>query len=285
MAYRFVLDLPEASHPDAKAVIDSVFDAQVLIDRHPSAANPDEARAELTVAAHSLDVIDALYAWMAERDINHDVYLHAFKGQRIHMPEYDARAMRRMIQGDQYWFETTVPLLRYVDQALMEGGARVSDVPFGGRSATGTAVIPAETRVDLGTIDHVAVRVRDMRRAEAFYQDFFGMSVIYRAFRDNDRWQHFDADFDWIESISTGVAPEIVRLENGSIAVVLINVGGGAVLHEQRVAYVSVNVPMDTLNAMRGRVLFSSFTLQEDSSHAFRFVDPFGMTWQIVAGS
>lgn len=285
MAYRFVLDLPEVSHADAKTVIDSVADAQVLIDRHPRAANPENARAELTVAAHSLDVIDALYAWMAERDINQDVFLHAFKGQRIHLPEYDARTMRSMIQGDQYWFENTVPRLHYVDQAFMEGGARVSDVPFGGRSATGTAIVPAETRVDLGTIDHVAVRVRDMRRAEAFYQDFFGMSVIYRAYQDQDRWHHFDADFDWIESISTGVAPEIVRLENGAIAILLINVGGGAVMHEQRVAYISVSVPMETLNALRGRVLFSSFTLQEDSSHAFRFVDPFGLTWQIVAGS
>ncbi|HUG14144.1 MAG TPA: VOC family protein [Thermomicrobiales bacterium] len=285
MAYRFVLDLPDATHPDAKAVIDSVRDAQVLIDRHPRAANPDEARAELTVAAHSLDVIDALYAWLAERDINRDVYLHAFKGQRIHMPEHDARTLRRMIQGDQYWFENTVPRIHYVDQALMEGGARVADVPFGGRSATGTAVLPAETRVDLGSVDHVAIRVRDMRRAEEFYCDFFGMSIIYRAYRDIDRWQHLDASFDWRASYATGVKPEIVRLENGSIAVVLIDVGGGAVMHEQRVAYVSVSVPLDTLNALRGRVLFSSYTLQEDSSHAFRFVDPFGMSWQLVAGS
>lgn len=285
MAYRFVLDLPEAAHADAKAVVDSVPDAQVLIDRHPRAANPDEARAELTVAAHSLDVIDALYAWMAERDVNLDVYLHAFKGERIHMPEYDARTLRRTIQGDQYWFEHTVPLIRYVDQALMEGGARVADVPYGGRSATGTTLVPAETRVDIGSVDHVAIRVRDMMRAEAFYQDFFGMNVVYRAYRDNDRWQHLDASFDWNASVNTGIAPEIVRLENGQVAIVLINAGMGAVMHEQRVAYVSISVPMDTLNALRGRVLFSSFTLQEDSSHAFRFVDPFGMSWQIVAGS
>jgi catechol 2,3-dioxygenase-like lactoylglutathione lyase family enzyme len=285
MAYRFVLELPEAAHPDAKAVIDSVRDAQVLIDRHPRAANPEAARAELTVAAHSLDVIDAIYAWMTESDINQDVYLHAFKGQRVHLPEYDALTLRRMIQGDQYWLENTVPRLHYVDQAMMEGGARVSDVPYGGRSATGTAVIPAETRVHLGSFDHVAVRVRDARRAEGFYRDFFGMSVIYRAYRDNDRWQHLDASFDWDESLSTGIGPEIVRLENGPIAIVLVNAGQGAVMHENRVAYISVAVPMDTLNALRGRVLFSSYTLQEDSSHAFRFVDPFGVSWQIVAGS
>jgi catechol 2,3-dioxygenase-like lactoylglutathione lyase family enzyme len=285
MAYRFVLDVPEAAHDDAKAVVDSVRDAQVLIDRHPRAANPEVARAELTVAAHSLDVIDALYAWMAERDINSAVYIHAYKGGRIHLPEYDALSMRRMIQGDQYWFENTVPRIHYVDRAVMEGGARVSEVPYGGRAASGTAIVPAETHVDLGTYDHVAVRVRDMPRAEAFYRDFFGMNVIYRACRQGDRWQHMDADFDWLQALETGTFPEIVRLENGPVALVLINAGMSAMMHETRVDHISIAVPMETLNALRGRVLFSSYTLQEDSSHAFRFVDPFGITWQMVAES
>jgi catechol 2,3-dioxygenase-like lactoylglutathione lyase family enzyme len=284
MAYRFVLDVPEAAHSDAKAVVDGVRDAQVLIDRHPRAANPDEARAELTVAAHSLDVIDALYDWLGERDINADVYIHAHKGGRIHLPEHDARSLRRMIQGDQYWFENTVPRIHYTDRAMMEGGARVADVPYGGRTS-GTAIVPAETRVDLGSFDHVALRVRDMPRAEAFYQDFFGMDIIYRANRQGERWHHMDADFSWMRALETGIFPEIVRLENGSISLVLVNAGMGAVLHEARVAYISIAVPLETLNALRGRALFSSFTVQEDSSHAFRFVDPFGITWQLVANT
>nr|ALS90416.1 glyoxalase/Bleomycin resistance protein/Dioxygenase superfamily [uncultured bacterium] len=292
MAYRFVLDVPEAAHEDAKAVISSVRDAQVLIDRHPHPNTPDPVldsadaeRAELTVSAHTLDVIDALYAWMGENAINTDVYIEAFNGGRVHLSDHDAKALRRMVQGDQYWFENTVPRIHYTDPQMMEGGARVSDVPYGGRSASGLAVLPSETRVELGAVDHVAVRVRDLPRAEAFYRDFFGMDVIYRARNEQGRWQHLPADYDWVASIHTGVFPEIVRLENGSVALVLINVGAGAVMHESRVAHISLSAPLATLNALRGRALFSSFTSQEDSASSVRFVDPFGVTWQIIASN
>lgn len=290
MAYRFILDVPEAAHEDVKAVIGSVRDAQVLIDRHPHPKSPDPVidtadadRAELSVAAHTLDVIDALIAWMGERSINTDVYIEAYNGGRVYLSDYDAKSLRRMIQGDQYWFENTVPRIHYADPRMMEGGARVSDVPYGGRSVSGLAVLSAETRVELGAVDHVAVRVRDLARAEAFYRDFFGMDVIYRARREDERWQHLAADYDWVASIHTGIIPEIVRLENGPVALVLVNVGAGAVMHETRVAHISLSAPLATLNALRGRALFSSFTLQEDGASSVRFVDPFGVTWQIIA--
>ena len=292
MAYRFVLDVPEAAHEDAKTVISSVRDAQVVIDRHARPITPDPvidtadvSRAELTVAAHTLDVIDALYVWMGENHINTDVYIEAYNGERVHLPDHDAKSLRRMVQGDQYWFENTVPRIHYPDPQMMEGGARVSEVPYGGRSASGLAVLPSETRVNLGAVDHVAVRVRDMARAEAFYRDFFGMDIIYRARREDDRWQHLPVDYDWVASVQTGIFPEIIRLENGPIALVLVNVGAGAVMHETRVAHISLSAPLATLNELRGRALFSSFTLQEDSASSVRFVDPFGVTWQIVAAT
>lgn len=292
MAYRFVLDVPEVVHDDAKVAITSVRDAQILIDRHPHPATPDPVvttadvalnRAELTVVAHTLNVIDALYAWMQESDINQDVFIDAHKGARLHLPDYDALTLRRMIQGDQYWFENSIPRIHYVDPVFMEGGSLVAEVPYGGRTASNAVALPAENRVDLGGIDHVAIRVRDMPMAERWYQEFFGMNVVYRARREGDRWQHLPNDYDWVASIQTGVFPEIVRMENGPVCLLLIAAGMGAVMHENRVAYVSVSAPTETLNALRGRALFASYTVQEDSTRSFRFIDPFGVTWQIVA--
>jgi catechol 2,3-dioxygenase-like lactoylglutathione lyase family enzyme len=282
MAYRFLLEVPELVHEDAKIAIEGVRDARILIERHPNALNPDEPFAELTVVAHSLDVIDALFAWMHEDEIKQDVYLAAYEGERVHLPDFDARSLRRRIQGDQYWMETTVPRIAHVDSSIMEGGARVADVPYGGRT-TSTVLLPAETDVRITGIDHIAVKVRDMARAEQFYREFFGMAVSYRALRDGDRWQHLDAEFDWVEAIHTGIFPEIVRLENGPLCLVLIRAGMGAVMHENRVAYLSLRTPADTLRKLRGKALFASYTVQEDNPRAFRFVDPFGVTWQLVA--
>lgn len=285
MAYRFVLEVPEVVQQDAKIAVEASRDAQILIERHPHELDPNDAFAELTVVAHSLDVVDNLYNWAATAGIRPDVYLSAHKGQRVSLGDHDAKAMRRLIQGDQYWFENTIPRISHQIDPVMEGGARVADVPYGGRLAAGSTALQAQTTIEIGSVDAIAVNVRDIARAEAFYRDFFGMNVVYRARRDNDHWEHLDANHDYDEGIRTGVEPEIVRLENGSVGIVLINIGMGKVLHEPRLAYISLNVPMETLNHLRGRALFSSFTIQEDSPRAFRFVDPFGMVWQVVASS
>ena len=287
LAYRFMLEVPEVVHEDAKIAIGGVRDAQILIERHPHALNTQSAFAQLTVTAHSLAVLDALYGWMAESDAKEDIYLESFKGERLALADFDAKSVRRRIQSDQYWMENTVPRITYVDAAAMEGGARVADVPYGGRAATGLAVMPtaSSSGVTINGVDHMAVRVRDMPRAEQFYREFFGLQVAYRARREGERWQHLPADYDWIASIHTGVFPEIVRLENGPLGLVLINAGGGAVMHENRVAYLSVDVPLETLQALRGKALFASYTIQEDSPRAFRFTDPFGVSWQLVATS
>jgi catechol 2,3-dioxygenase-like lactoylglutathione lyase family enzyme len=285
LAYRFMLEVPEVVHEDAKIAIGGVRDAQILIERHPHALNAQSAFAQLTVTAHSLAVLDALYAWMGESDIHEDIYLESFKGDRLALAELDAKSVRRRIQGDQYWMENTVPRIAHVDAAAMEGGARVADVPYGGRSASSLAVAPAASDVTINGVDHIAVRVRDMPRAEQFYSDLFGLRVIYRARRDGERWQQLPADYDYVASIHTGVFPEIARLENGPLGLVLINAGAGAVMHENRIAYVSVDVALETLQAVRGKALFASYAVQEDSARAFRFVDPFGVAWQLVATS
>lgn len=284
MAYRFVLTVPEAVHEDAKEAIDASPGADVLISRRSRVINPDHPVGEITVVAHTLDVIDTLYAWAAEVDVLTDVQLDAHKGEQLTLSAYDPRSLRRIIQGDQYWFENTVARISHVDDRAMEGGVPVSEVPYGGRAASSVALVPAPTEVTLGPIDHIALKVRDIARAERFYQSFFGMNVMYRAYREDERWLFLEDDFSWEASISTGVKPEIVRLENGPVALVLINVGIGFTLHENRVGYVSVSVPQTTLNDLRGQALFSSYTVQEDTPHSFRFVDPFGLVWQLVAG-
>ncbi len=283
MTYRFVLDVPEALHESAKAAVETARDAMILIERRPNPMSAEGSRAELSVAAHSLDVIDVVYRWLAETGDIGDVFLDAYKGGRFPLVEHDPKELRRLIQGTQYWYENTMPNVHYLDAGVMEGGAKVADVPYGGRTAAGSAVAVPDQAVTLGQLDHVAVRVRDPFKAESFYRDFFGMSVSYRARREDDRWQHLPADYEWSQRHSTGIEPDIVRLENGAVSLVVINAGAASVLMESRVAYISVTAPIETLNALRGRALFASYTVQEDSPRAFRFIDPFGISWQIVA--
>ncbi len=282
MAYRFVLDVPEAMHEDAEAAIVVAPHAEVLISRQTRSIDPDRSYTEITVVAHTLDIVDHLYAWATARSIESDVFLEAHKGGRLSLSAYDETSLRRVIQGDQYWFENTIPIITHRIDPEMKGGALVADVPYGGRLANGSAVQPADREVTFDSIDHIALRVREIAHAERFYQNFFGMDVIYRARQEDDRWVFLDEDFDWEVSIHTGIRPDFVRMENGPIALVLIDVGIGMVLHEERVSYISVRVSRETFNDIRGRALFSSYSVLEETPQSFRFIDPFGMVWQLV---
>jgi catechol 2,3-dioxygenase-like lactoylglutathione lyase family enzyme len=286
MPYRFVLEVPEEVHRDAKIAVENTPDAEILIERlerRPRVLSRNDSIVELTVVCHSLNVVDALYNWAGNHGLLTDVHLTAFKGPRVTLSDYDARSLRHLVQGDQYWFENTVARINHPIDTIMEGGARVADVPYGGRLADDTAIMPAETTLDLGEIDNIAIQVRDIARAEQFYHEFFGMSVSYRALQEDGHWRHLGADYDYEQGIRTGEIPEIVRMVNGAVSLVLINVGAGKVLHEPRVAYISLSVPAETKNIIRGNALFRSFTIEEDSPRAFRFMDPFGVSWQIVA--
>jgi len=285
MPYRFVLEVPEGVHQDAKIAVEESQDAEILIERHPHVLDPNDAFAELTVVCHSLGVVDNLYQWATTTGLRDNIFITAHKGPRVSLADHDAPTLRRLIQGDQYWFENTVPRITHRIDPVMEGGARVAEVPFGGRRAGSASSVPATTTLDLGTIDNVAVNVRDIRHAEEFYTDFFGMHVSYRARQVDDRWEDLGNDYTYDEGIRTGVIPEIVRLENGAVSIVLINVGAAATMYEPRVAYISLSVPMETLNHLRGRALFQNYPVVEDTPYSFGFEDPFGVVWQVVATS
>src|SRR5690349_1133440 len=108
MTYRFVLDVPEGLHESAKAAISTARDAMVLIEHRSTPSNNDEQRVELSVTAQTLDVIDVVYQWLAETRDGGDVYLDAYKGGRLPLVEHDPKELRRLIQGNQYWYENTM---------------------------------------------------------------------------------------------------------------------------------------------------------------------------------
>jgi hypothetical protein len=108
------------------------------------------------------------------------------------------------------------------------------------------------------------------------------MDIVYRAYREDGRWEQVDETFDWSTSVNQGPFPEIVRLENGPVALVLIDAGLAQPIYENRVDHLSVAVTPEVLAQLRGKALFNSFTVREDGQRAFRFVDPFGMVWQLL---
>ena len=68
MAYRFLLEVPETLADQAGIAVGSAGDAQVLVVRRAKShgSTYDDPYIDMTVAAHSLGVVQALYRWVDE---------------------------------------------------------------------------------------------------------------------------------------------------------------------------------------------------------------------------
>lgn len=282
MAIRFTLEVPRDDIPSLLTMLEASRDAEALTVRNSEDYLPDNPVTDVTVVAEDLTIIDRLYEWQEAGDGRQAAYLNLYHGDRYRLDAYDIDSLKHAIETDLEEAASTAPQ-RQRPVVVSRAGNAPAEVPYGGKMTDGTALIPATTKLTFGAIDHIALRVRDIARAERFYRTFFGMDVMYRARLRDDRWEQFDEAFDWTESIHTGERPELVRLENAPLTLTLIDVGGGKILHEARIDHVSVTAPVDVLAEIRGRALFHSFTIEEDTPVAFRFVDPYGMIWQIVA--
>jgi catechol 2,3-dioxygenase-like lactoylglutathione lyase family enzyme len=164
--------------------------------------------------------------------------------------------------------------------ALSTGDA--GGLPYGLNIPRGTAVIKAEHTLDLQAFDHVALRVASIQRAETFYHEFFEMDVVARARRSADTWEIMPVDFNWTVGLNTGFYPELVVLRNGPVNLLLLNAGHGAVMNEPRLAHIGLRVSSQTLGFLRGTVLVRSYPVVQDDLHAFRFRDPYGITWHLT---
>ncbi len=158
----------------------------------------------------------------------------------------------------------------------------VSGFPYGLALPANTTIIEAEHTLEIQAFDHIALRVANIREAEAFYHEFLEMDVIARARRSSDGWDILPTDFEWAEGLRSGHYPELVVLRNGPISLFLVNVGRGTVLNEPRLAHIGLQVSSETLSTLRGIVLIRSYPVIQDDIHAFRFRDPYGMTWHLT---
>lgn len=280
MAYRLVLDVADSLAEAVKEVVDQAAQAEVIgVERAP-ATGEGAGRARITVVAHALAVIDDLYAWLGEQP-EADVRLAPLGGTAVPLAAFDAERMKARIQEEQSGMALTSG-----QGEQLEGGVSVTAAtlePYGLSIQTDAPLIRAEQSFDIATVDHVAIRVANMRRAEEFYHDFFQMDVVVRARRGRDGgWEPLPPDYDWDAGVRAGIFAEMVYLRHAPLALVVLEAGRAAVFHEPRFGHISLRVSSDALAAIRGQALVRSFPVLRDQAHSFIFRDPFEITWHIT---
>jgi hypothetical protein len=288
MAYRFILEVPESIGEEAKIVVDQAPEAEVLIARHSRPVDSTLTRREITVVAHSLEVIDQLYSWLRTQDEAAKIELEPFGGPRVHLSQYSSYQVKALIQGDQYWMETTMPNIAHLSSpgtTTLVVPATETVMPAGLSPPSEGPIITVPKTLEFFTSEQVLIRVRDIRWAETVYRDLFEMDVVIRARRAGDQWEPLPRDFDWEVGIRTGVYPELAVLQHEPLSLVLLSVGRGSAASELELQHVNLVVSPKSLLTLRAKVLMHPFPMAENQPHYFTFRDPYGTVWHISDGT
>ena len=110
MAYRFLLEVPESLAEAASIAVDGAGDTQVLVIRPSHGLGVDDPYLDMTVAAHSLRVVDLLFDWYETiGSPRPDLRIVLHGGERYPLESVDRARMVALIRRDQPWVERTIP--------------------------------------------------------------------------------------------------------------------------------------------------------------------------------
>ena len=304
MAYRFLLEVPATLAAEAGVAVEQAPDAQVLLVRPSHGLGFEDEFVDLTVATHSLRVIDTLYDWFDRLGASRpDIRLVLHSGERVDLEAVDRGAMVATIRRDQPWVERALPKIGEHEQDTFASPAAAIGQPLGvavdaagsnapdstGGSAptlAGVGVDNGGRQIHLRRLNHIAVRVLDVAKAERFYEQFLGMAVVGRARRSRTgALEPVEGEYRWDEATLDGSPADVTFLQNGALTLALERAGRGGRLAENALAHLSVAVDPITFSTLRGEALVRSLTVISNADTSFTFHDPFGIGWEITVGA
>jgi hypothetical protein len=307
MAYRFLLEVPQTISDAASVAVEQIDDAQVVLVRPSHGLGVDDPYVDLTVAAHSLVVIDAIFDWLETiPGPTAEVRLVLHGGERLPLAGLGRQRTVAMIRMDQPWVERSIPKVGEHEPTIEPAGYTVgagaptalmqeafsSAAPAmlletGAQAAETFAAADAAPRVHIRAINYVLIQVNDLPRAETFYQEFLNMTLLGRVRRGADGTMlQLPQSYTWEMAMQTGELADITFLSNGALTVAAQRMGLGVRLSHGAVDLVSLGVDARTFATLKGEALMRPLTILRSGVASFVFRDPFDVDWEVaVIGS
>ncbi len=148
---------------------------------------------------------------------------------------------------------------------------------------SGTVV--AESRpIQLRAVNHIAIRVNDLLKAERFYTDFFGMELAGRAFRtERGGYRAVPSSYNPVRARRDDGEADVSFLESEAMTFALRRVGRGDRVETNAVLdHISVDVDVRAFAELRAAVLLRNFDVLMLAPEALTFRDPFGVVWEVT---
>lgn len=287
MAYRFLLEVPQSLVDEANIVIGSVGDAQIVVERGTSGSGFDEPAVDLTIAAHSLLIVGALYDWYEDLPAPRPGINLALHGaDRMPLSAFNRGQMVAVIRRDQPWVEHTIPKIGEHSRDVIPGAdqrAAAQTAPLSLSRPHDLPLVVSTRRLNLLTEVPAAVRVPELERAERFYIDFLGMDLLGRERRnDQGEMEVVERDYSGARALATGREADVSYLANGPVTIALIRVGRGARLEPAGGPPLMVQVDERTFNVIKGEAYMRGMEILGDEAGRFTVRDIFGLVWQFA---
>jgi hypothetical protein len=308
MAYRFLLEVPESLAEAASMAVERIDDTQVLVVRPSHGLGVDDPYLDMTVAAHSLRVVDSLFDWYEASDVPRpDVRVVLHGGERHPLGAVDRARLVALIRRDQPWVERSIPhigdhepMAKTFRYSVGPGASEFEPSPnmtyetapvaVADRGHEAGEMLPTgepASALRIRAINYVLVQVNDLRKAEQFYQDFFAMQLLGRVRRGPDGTSiPLPADYSWDRALQSGEMAETSFLSNGPLTLAAQRVGLGVLLGQGALETLSLGVDSRTFATIKGEVLMRPLTILRSGIASITFRDPFNVNWEIaVIGS
>jgi catechol 2,3-dioxygenase-like lactoylglutathione lyase family enzyme len=272
MAYRFLLEVPETLAAEAGVAVGEAGDAEVVVVRDSYRTDFDMPYLDLTVAAQSLRVVDNIYGWLDSAGSDRpDIRLVLHSGEKLPLAEQERSSVLASIRRDQPWVERSIPKIGEHEPedptSADKRQAMAVVAPFA------VATVETEREIVIRQLNHIALQVADLPKAEAFYTSLFSMELAGRGRRTAS---------GELELVDNGAEFNISFLRNGPLTIALEGAGRGARLERSVLSHISIRVDAVTFTNLKGHALMRSFEMLMSAQTAFAFRDPFSVVWEIT---
>lgn len=309
MAYRFLLEVPDALYAQANVVINHAPDAEIVDVHEGIGGNFDVPGKTMTLAGHSLDLVYRIHDWYADvlfhtpdaPPVNYQMMSGGRLGVALTNPDDVVAAIRR----DQPWVERTIPKIGehavrtappgVLKPAVATMDARLArtDASRGPRLGNITILATDEPRdhpvMDIEGVPMLHLPVIDLSRPERVYAEIFGAALVDRADRDGrGGYVWHGADYDIEQEAQFGTEPDFAFVQNGPLVIALERAGRAYPLDVFANPPAPIRLLVDdaSFTTIRGEVLARNWNVFEDSTEGiFGFRDPFGYTWAVHSES
>lgn len=309
MAYRFLLEVPDALYAQANVVISHTPDAGIVDHHEGIGGDFDNQGKTLTLSAHSLDIAWRLKDWYADVQANMPgagpVNYLLTNGTRLLVSDHDPAEVVAAIRRDQPWVERSIPKIGA--HAFRTGPAEALKPAMASVEARsyGAAVVNAP-RVGNVTIlatdeptDHPTLTIEgvtmlhlpmiDLFRAERAYAEVFGAVLEDRADRDGKGGYVWHGVEHAPESdVRTVPEADYAFLQNGPLTLALERMGRAEPLdvHSNVPDPVRLLVSDASLESIKAEALVRNWAVMDDTTPGvFAFRDPYGYTWAVHSES